>query len=497
MKRKHIFSIFMICMTVMMTSIFAEAYGPAVMYNPSENTDAVIPGAMSPRTIQLSHNGENNEKMYSTFQCNTSTEQTFPVYESTDNGANWTKVGEVRDTQNSIGMNCCPQLFEMPQTIGSLTEGTIICAGISSPSDNSIQYLELYKSNDLGRTWTYVSRITSAPNAGAGDPIWEPFLMVANDKLICYYSDERDPSHSQILVHQTTVDGIEWSPVVVDSAMTDGNLRPGMPVVAKMSNGNYIMTYEVANIKGTPSNYKISSDPESWDVTAYGTTFAYGGSPFCATLQDGRIAISSYDGSGCIYINTENDLSGRWAKYPTPISSGYNREIVPLANGRIFFTSCIGFFESGMHPVSYADMETPPCPSTYVKIQNCSTGLYIDGYGSTGEGADCKQYSGNSSYNQQWALVSYEGNYLLQNRGTGLYLDGYGREITGSVVAQYLLSYHANQQWSLEESGNYYKIKNVGTGLYLDGMGYLSDGDGLYQCDNNSDDDQLWSITEQ
>ena len=86
---------------------------------------------------------------------------------------------------------------------------------------------------------------------------------------------------------------------------------------------------------------------------------------------------------------------------------------------------------------------------------------------------------------------------MLQNRGTGLYLDGYGREITGSVVAQYLLSYHANQQWSLEESGNYYKIKNVGTGLYLDGMGYLSDGDGLYQCDNNSDDDQLWSITEQ
>ena len=84
--------------------------------------------------------------------------------------------------------------------------------------------IDLYKSNDAGRNWTYVSTIAEGKAAYPGnDPVWEPFLMVANNKLICYYSDERDTAHSQKLVHQTTTDGINWSSVVNDVALSESS----------------------------------------------------------------------------------------------------------------------------------------------------------------------------------------------------------------------------------------------------------------------------------
>ena len=83
--------------------------------------------------------------------------------------------------------------------------------------------------------------------------------MFANNKLICYYSDETDPAHSQKLVHKTSFDGVHWSPAVDDVALTDPGLPPGMAVVAKMANSKHVYTYE-----DPPRNkacFKISDDP--------------------------------------------------------------------------------------------------------------------------------------------------------------------------------------------------------------------------------------------
>ncbi|SEL81740.1 RICIN domain-containing protein [Paenibacillus sp. OK003] len=484
---------------LLVVSASASAYGPSIMYDPATNPNSISVGAMYPRAIQLAHNGANNGKMYATFQRNTSTQQVYPIYESTDNGENWAQVGEVQDTQNGLGMNTNPHLYEMPQTIGSLTAGTMLVAGISSPADNSVQYLDLYKSTDLGRSWTFVSNITEAPNAGIGehgDPVWEPFLMVANDKLIVYYSDERDPAYSQKLVHQTTTDGTTWSSPVDDSAMTDSKLRPGMPVVTKLQDGSgrYIMTYEVVGISGTPCNYKISSNPESWNVTDYGTTFATGGSPYVVTLNDGRIAAGCYSGGGVMYINSKPDLTGSWITTSTPIAGGYSRQMVPLANGRLFFTSSQGFWESGTHPVYYADMAVPGTSTAAKRIQNRATSLSVDGWGSFNAGADTKQNASNNSYNEQWTFIPYGNNYLIQNNGTALYLDGYGRTTDGSKVAQHTLSHHPNQQWILENAGSYYKIKNAATGLYLDGLDSTTNGANLGQSLGNDSSSQQWTL---
>lgn len=382
----------------------------------------------------------------------------------------------------------------MPQATGVLAAGTLLAAGISSPADNSVQFLDMYKSTDLGRTWTFLSHVTSAPNAAAGDPVWEPFIAVVDSKVIVYYSDERDPAHSQKLVHETFADGVTWSAPVDDVALADSILRPGMPVIAQLLDGRYIMTYEIAGLAGTPDFYQISSNPESWNVTSAGTQFASGGSPYVVRLTDGRIAVDAYDGTNNILINTKTDLTGSWVRASTPIQSGYSRQILPLADGRLFFTSCQRFWESGMHSVSYADMVVPALSSTAKLLKNVATGLAIDGWGAFAPGADTKQNASNNGFNEQWTLVAYGSNYLIQNSGTGLYLDGYGRTANGSTVAQHTLTYSTNQQWVEETIGTHVKFRNAATGLYLDGAGSTGNGTNLSQYSSSASTNQQWDV---
>jgi len=323
----------------------AGAYGPSVMYTPPAGAPA--PGALYARAMQAS-----NGKMYATFEQYTTGVSVFPIYESTNNGQTWTKVGDVKDTHKGVGMRWEPHLYELPQAIGSMPAGTLLCAGLVLPYDKSFCEIDLYMSTDSGRSWTYVSTVAEGKVATPGnDPVWEPFLLVANNKLICYYSDERDSAYSQKLVHQTTSDGVNWSSVVNDVAISGGQ-RPGMAVVAPMSNGSYIMTYEII---GTPSGayYKISSNPESWNASNSGTVFdAKGSNPYCVNMN-GTVILSS-GGNNSLYTNTNNG-TGAWSQISSPIGACYSRDIVPLSNGRLFVIGA-GWNGSGLNNVTYADM---------------------------------------------------------------------------------------------------------------------------------------------
>lgn len=364
-------------LTVFITPGPAGAYGPSTLYTPVSADPN--PGSLYARAMQLKYNGSNNGKMYATFEQYKSGTPVFPIYESLDNGATWTQVGSVKDTVNGWGMRYQPFLYELPQAIGSMPAGTLLCAGNSIPNDLSSTKLDLYKSNDLGRTWTFVSSIASGGRAdpsGAYDPVWEPFLMVANNKLICFYSDERDPAYSQKIVHQTSANGITWSSVVNDVALSNSSLRPGMPVIAKMVNGSYIMTYEIIGLSGAPCNYQIASNPESWNPTSQGTNFGSGGSPYVTVMPNGKVILGTY-GTSNVYVNAWN-MSGGIASIQTKIPGSYTRCLVALSNGRLFIIGggAIGG-SSSSNKVTYCDMDVGTSTVTPNRFESYNKSNYF------------------------------------------------------------------------------------------------------------------------
>lgn len=459
-------------------------YGPLVMYTSPAGSPA--PGVLYARAMQTE-----NGAMYATFEQYTTGAASFPIFESTNEGETWTKVGDVKDTHKGVGMRWEPHLYELPQAIGNMPAGTLLCAGLVLPYDRSFCEIDLYKSSDAGRNWTFVSTIAEGKAAYPGnDPVWEPFLMVANNRLICYYSDERDTAHSQKLVHQTTTDGIHWSSAVNDVALSDSRQRPGMAVVTKMPDGNYIMTYEII---GNPGGafYKISSDPESWNQADAGTCFDPSGSgPYCVNLN-GTILLSS-GGNNKLYTNQNNGI-GSWTQIDSIIGACYSRCLVPMRNGRLFVIGA-GWNGSGLNKVTYGDMSVVTTPDTNVKLVNRATGLCMDGYGNTINGSDCSQYASNSSNNQKWVLEQSGSYYMIRNAATGLYLDGMARTSNGSVCGQWSNSGSNNQKWLRESTNNFYKFKNVTTGLYLDGMGATANGSNLCQWAASTSYNQQWSV---
>jgi hypothetical protein len=128
----------------------------------------------------------------------------FPIYKSIDKGSTWAPLSNVADQVNGRGLRYQPLLCVLPQAIGNLAEGTILCAGNSIPSDLSKTKIDIYASTDSGQTWKFVSSVASGGDAEPKNgltPVWEPFLMVYNNQLVAYYSDQRNPSYGQYLVH--------------------------------------------------------------------------------------------------------------------------------------------------------------------------------------------------------------------------------------------------------------------------------------------------------
>lgn len=351
----------MLVLSVLLTMVVlpgsAGAYGPSTLYTPPSSDPN--PGCLYARAMQLQYQStsSNNGKMYATFEQYKSGTPVFPIYESTNNGQSWTQVGSVSDTVNGWGMRYQPFLYELPQAIGNLAKGTLLCAGNSIPNDLSKTKIDIYYSTNLGRSWTFLSSVASGGRAdpnGSNDPVWEPFLLVSNNKLICFYSDERDASHNQKIVHQTSTNGTTWGSVVNDVAL--GSLRPGMPVIARMANGNYIMTYEIVGLSGNPCHYQTSSNPESWNASSQGTKFGSGGSPYVTVMPNGKIVLGTY-GTGNVYVNA-NNMSGGIANISTGLGSSYTRCLLGLANGRLFIIGggAIGG-SSSSNRVTYRDLD--------------------------------------------------------------------------------------------------------------------------------------------
>lgn len=306
--------------------------------------DYTTPGTLYARSVELS-----DGSILATWE-NYSPEPPpvyFPIYKSTDDGQTWSETSQVHDTARGIGLRYQPFLYVLPAKFASFKKGDIFLSGNSIPTNLSSTHIELYASRDAGQTWEFVSHIADGGVAEPTDgltPIWEPFLLLLDGELICFYSDQRDPAHGQKLVHQTTMDGQTWGPVVDDVAYAEYTARPGMTTVAALPDKSWIMTYEYGGgpVNGDTSGgysfpvfYKLSTDPRTFGnavgqpVVASDGTVPFS-SPYVVCTKKGVMIVSSGTNTD-VFVNHADGKNGidvnGWVRQATGERISYSRSL--------------------------------------------------------------------------------------------------------------------------------------------------------------------------
>ncbi|KAH6856825.1 hypothetical protein B0I37DRAFT_396316 [Chaetomium sp. MPI-CAGE-AT-0009] len=275
----------------------------------------------------------------------------FPIFRSTDGGYSWKEISRVQDTANGLGLRYQPFLYILDKPMGGFPKGTVLLAGSSIPTDLSSTQIDLYASTNRGKTWQFVSHIAAGGEAIPNNdktPVWEPFLMQHGNSLICYYSDQRqNTTYGQKMVHQTTQDLRTWGPVIDDVTSPVYTDRPGMPTVALLPNGKYIMTYEHGGSSVLPGyqfavHYKLTSDPEAFGK-AVGVPLRTiegqipTGSPYVVWSAAGGVngtIIAGAHSSGDVFVNTDLAEPGTpWRRVVTQQDNAYTRHLRVL-NGK-------------------------------------------------------------------------------------------------------------------------------------------------------------------
>jgi hypothetical protein len=159
---------------------------------------------------------------------------------SSANGAQFTKISSITDSSMMGGL-CCGTLYELPSKVGNLAPGTLLWSGsVGQNSTTQPMQLEVYASSDQGHTWTYLSNCATGATIGTtAGGLWEPQFTVASDgALACFYSDEQQAGHSQLIHQVRSYDGIHWqdSTFTIASAIQDD--RPGMAVATRRQHGH-------------------------------------------------------------------------------------------------------------------------------------------------------------------------------------------------------------------------------------------------------------------
>ena len=505
--------------------------------------------------------------------------QTIPVYKSDDNGTTWQSLADVKAPAYAssnpayakyVSNWTNPYLYVLPQAVGNLASGTLLMATVvsgdnayyldqkaSNPSytatndgDRSNTAIALYASTDSGSTWSVVNIITTGSWSNGvnypatenthhqNDPVWEPYLMVYNNQLVAYYSDENDytgynsttgaptldPNNSttpdpstQILAHRTW-DGISssWSSAVVDVSGTTitnssgyseiGGGRPGMTNVVQTSDGNWMMTFEYWG-GGDNVRYKIAGDPlhfysaggtagtgiTSLPVTSGSSALSRGGSPVLLRLPNGRIVFNAA-GSGDVWTNASGSSTGAWTQQHTTMASAYSRSLTYIPNtGRV---EIVG----GTTTISYADIDFGNSAGPYYKLVNVNSGKDLGVLGADLlDGQNVVQWTANSSADQLWHVTALGNGYdtlLDKNSGRALGIWQAGTA-SGANAVQWVQNGGNDQQWQLVAVGSNYELVNRNSGLALSvSGGSTSDGAQIVQQPYTGAASQQWSLVE-
>jgi hypothetical protein len=308
----------------------AIPFGPVVVVDPGS-------GAAYARAVRLG----NSPSWLATFQQFGA--PGLPIYRSDDDGHTWYQLSNVPSTGDASGVWLQPFLYELPRTFAGFPKGTILCAGNALGNFTSTK-IQLYASRDRGATWTFLSTVAEggAPIPQNGHtPVWEPFLLLHKDRLICYYSDQRDPAYGQKLAHQISRNMSSWGPVVEDAVGTDYDQRPGMTTVARIHDRLWILTHEAGGNSGDnfyAVHYKLAKDPESFgparDIVLHDqdgyipsaaptVSWSDSGGPY------GTIVVTANSDQD-LFVNRHLGDPAKWTRVSSAVPGGYSRQTIPL-----------------------------------------------------------------------------------------------------------------------------------------------------------------------
>ncbi|MGW7354505.1 sialidase family protein [Streptomyces sp. NPDC054784] len=320
-----------------------------------------------PRAVRLAHNGDANGRVLASVVAFRGGDGIAPIHESTDGGATFTEVGAVADPEAAGGQGlCCGTLYELPSQVGDLRAGTLLwSASVGQDEPDRRMALRVFRSDDVGRTWSYLSTIATAANDRG---LWEPeFSVDASGALVAHWSDETDPAHSQKLVAARTTDGVTWTGHHDTLASTLASDRPGMPVVRRLPDGTYFMIFEICTPGGQYQcvvHHRTSADGWDWGDPAYlgirpesadgkyfrhAPTIAWApeaGNPRGKLLLVGQ-ALFNADGSraagtGRTVLTNSEGGAGPWREIAAPVAVGtqeidycpnYSSALLPSADG--------------------------------------------------------------------------------------------------------------------------------------------------------------------
>jgi hypothetical protein len=177
------------------------------------------------------------------------------------------------------------------------------------------------------------------------------------------------------------------------------------------------------------------------------TTYTWGTGQNCARMSQTVISSASRGDNRPAWELLHNHYTKIKGLF-VPNITAYAARVRPEGGGGDYGPNSGGYDQFGFGTLTHT-LE----PSTYVRIRNAGTGLFIDGMGRTSNGANAGQYSDSGGTNQQWTIIGDGSNVRIRNRATGLYLDGMGRTSNGNDLGQWSDTGSTSQQWTTIAAG--------------------------------------------
>ncbi|HUS65856.1 MAG TPA: RICIN domain-containing protein [Kofleriaceae bacterium] len=436
------------------------------------------------------------------------------ILESLDGGVTFETVGRI-DGDLSLGGLCCATIYQLPHALGALPAGALLwSASVGGDDQGAAMSIPVFASTDVGRTWTYLSTVVTAGVPRSQGGLWEPeFSQLDDGSLVCHYSDETDPAHSQKLVARRSTDGVSWPEQRDIVSMAPSGARPGMPVVRRGDGGVFALSFEICGTDGCAAHLRFSNDGWSWGNAGdaglrphtldgkhfrHAPTMTWIPQPGAGRyymigqmLYDGGGGVTG--GNGSVILASSEGGAGNWYEIAAPVPvpeaydnfcPNYSSTVLPLEGGRVALevaskwdgARCRSYYARG--PLRGTDDAAGLTDGASYVLRALNSGFCVDvENGSTAAGAEIRQWDCNGSAAQHFRIEAQgHGRWLLVNDGSGLCASAVSAAGPGVDVRQEACDGATTTRWLIENVGmGYYRVRDAEGAVCLDVAGGSAD----------------------